>query len=139
MLKSAFVYGTLMVGFRNYMKLLDEKLIEIEPATTKGTLFHLPKYDCPGLLDGDETVHGEFLSYDDDENDSIENAIDALETAYSTDGLLSYEKVEQDIVVNGRNVTTELYKMIDNEQIEKVHVENGDWRVFIFESEEEKS
>ncbi len=56
-----FVYGTLMVGERNYIDILHENLIEHEEASVKGELYYYRKEDYPALADGTHTVKGQLF------------------------------------------------------------------------------
>lgn len=58
-----FVYGTLKRGERNHPLVADAS--RIIPATTRGTLYDLPVgYPCM-TVEGDDTVHGEFMTFKD--------------------------------------------------------------------------
>lgn len=57
-----FVYGTLMVGERNYIKALHENLECYEEASMKGELYYYHKEDYPALVEGVHWVKGQLFS-----------------------------------------------------------------------------
>ena len=56
-----FVYGTLMVGERNYIDSLHKNLISHEEASVKGELYYYRKEDYPALAEGTHTVKGQLF------------------------------------------------------------------------------
>ena len=56
-----FVYGTLMLGERNYIEILHENLEHHESASVKGELYYYRKEDYPALADGIHTVQGQLF------------------------------------------------------------------------------
>ena len=56
-----FVYGTLMVGERNYIGILHDNLVKHEAASVKGELYYYRKEDYPALADGTHTVKGQLF------------------------------------------------------------------------------
>ena len=56
-----FVYGTLMVGERNYIGILHDNLVKHEKASVKGELYYYRKEDYPALADGTHTVTGQLF------------------------------------------------------------------------------
>mgnify|MGYP004527628789 FL=1 len=56
-----FVYGTLMLGERNYIDILHENLEHHEAASVKGELYYYRKEDYPALADGIHTVKGQLF------------------------------------------------------------------------------
>ena len=56
-----FVYGTLMVGERNYIGILLDNLVKHEKASVKGELYYYRKEDYPALADGTHTVAGQLF------------------------------------------------------------------------------
>ncbi len=130
MLKSMFTYGTLMCGNRNYMKYLYKKVVSIEPAYIKGKLFHLHDYNCPGLIEGNEDVYGEYITYIDNENDDVEKAVDNLENVFHPKEPLHYTKEKKVIKVNNKDINTYCYICQNIESHNKQHVLSGSWREF---------
>lgn len=56
-----FVYGTLMVGERNYIDILHENLVKHEKASVTGELYYYRKEDYPALADGIHAVNGQLF------------------------------------------------------------------------------
>lgn len=129
-----FVYGTLMENFRNYNKFLKPFVYHIQKASTKGTLYHLKNKDCPALVEGEETVFGEVISFVDDKNHSVLKKLDNLEEYFEDSTELMYER--KLVEVKCENDGTErvyVYmfintKLLTDENSEKVL--GGDWRAY---------
>lgn len=113
--KQMFTYGTLMSNERNHHYFKDA-ILKIEPAIIQGKLIHLSKYNCPTLESGLETVVGELITYEDN-NDEIEKRIVALEQDF--DGLYYHQK-SMSITVNNKqfNQLVFIYQVNNNDQIE---------------------
>lgn len=56
-----FVYGTLMVGERNYIDVLHDNLTHVENAKVKGTLYYYKKEDYPALMPGEHWIEGQLF------------------------------------------------------------------------------
>lgn len=56
-----FVYGTLMVGERNYIDVLHDNLTHYENAKVKGTLYYYQKEDYPALTEGNHWIEGQIF------------------------------------------------------------------------------
>ncbi len=128
MLKSFFAYGTLMCGNRNYMKYLYKKVVKIEPAYIDGKLFHLNEFGCPGLVEGNEKIYGEYITYIDNEDDDIEKALDLLENIGNEDASLYYSKEVKTIDVNNEKIDATCYICQNIDTHNKFHVISGSWR-----------
>ena len=56
-----FVYGTLMVGERNYIDVLHKNLTHYEDAKVKGKLYYYKKEDYPALIKGENWIEGQLF------------------------------------------------------------------------------
>jgi gamma-glutamylcyclotransferase (GGCT)/AIG2-like uncharacterized protein YtfP len=56
-----WVYGSLLSGFFNHVKVLEGRVISLYPARIKGRLFHQLHKGYPALLNGSDSVNGELL------------------------------------------------------------------------------
>ena len=56
-----FVYGTLMVGERNYIDVLHKNLTHYEDAKVKGKLYYYKKEDYPALMKGEHWIDGQLF------------------------------------------------------------------------------
>lgn len=56
-----FVYGTLMVGERNYIDVLHDNLMHYQNAKAKGTLYYYKKEDYPALMRGNHWIEGQLF------------------------------------------------------------------------------
>lgn len=78
MIGKIFVYGSLMKDFFNYKKFLEGKVIKVEMAYVKGSLYHLKNKGYPGFIEeGNDYVYGEIITYKTD--DDLVKALDLLE------------------------------------------------------------
>lgn len=132
-----FVYGTLMMGFRNFDRYLRGKVIEIQPACIRGELYHLGLHDCPAIVDGNDLVYGEVVSFEDDDTCTVLNAIDHFEKYFfgSTDVIYKRTPV-QVCYANGNKEWLSYYKLADLKVLETekaTYIPFGDWRVFLQE------
>jgi len=89
---SLFVYGTLLSGFSNYNKYLEGWVVSVEKAYVRGELYHLYEHGCPALLAGSGIVHGEFIRFNDDDEDSRLASIDAMEKFFDSNACIMYER-----------------------------------------------
>jgi gamma-glutamylcyclotransferase (GGCT)/AIG2-like uncharacterized protein YtfP len=72
-----FFYGTLMRDQSRH-HLIPRPPLWIHPAQTRGRLLHIRgKY--PGLVEGEGTVFGELLAFQDEEESALLQALDAYE------------------------------------------------------------
>jgi gamma-glutamylcyclotransferase (GGCT)/AIG2-like uncharacterized protein YtfP len=74
-----FVYGLLKSSYPFYELNLKSKVIKKLKATTKGDLYFLPNHGCPALCEGNGTVEGEVLFF---ENSEILKITDEFEEYY---------------------------------------------------------
>lgn len=74
-----FVYGLLKSGSVFYETNLKSKVIEKHNAYTKAELFYLPNFSCPAICNGENTVKGELLIFNDPD---ILKIIDEFEEYY---------------------------------------------------------
>ena len=143
-----FVYGTLKRGERNHERFC-RNVSRIEPATTRGRLYHLP-FEFPGLVvdreevrgigtrdyssdvlkqqslpdakttSPDGLVYGELISFPDPERLM---ALDALEDyAPGEDGL--YERILLPVEVSGQRVLAWAYSL---RRAAGVYLPDGHW------------
>lgn len=93
-MEKIFVYGSLRTAFWNHDKVLKNRVRNIEKATIKGELFHLPE-GYPAVIDGEEVIHGELLTIT---QDKIIKSIDFLEGYFGEgkDNLYIRKKVKVD-------------------------------------------
>lgn len=130
-----FVYGTLMENFGNYNKFLSDYVVNIQRAYTKGILYHLKNKECPALIEGDETIFGEVITFVDNEKHSVLKSIDNLEEYFEGNPEVMYER--RHIKVYYENESSEqIYayifinpKALTSENCEKVY--SGDWRAYV--------
>lgn len=131
-----FVYGTLMTGYRNFEKYLDGHMISSKRAYILGSkMYHLVEKDCPAIVEGHSRVYGQVLEIDDDENNSILNAVDALEKHFSGSSEIMYERIEKNVYYEEGGFEELGVYMFVNEGYLKSHevieVEGGDWDAFV--------
>ncbi len=131
-----FVYGTLMVGFRNYDKYLKNKVISSQIAFVKGSLFHLANKDYPAFIDeGDDKIYGEILEIPKDY--SLMDEIDNLEGCKDTD-CKNHEYCKKQITVfkeNGEifaDLPVYVYNIKSKMNVddERLIVNSGDWKKY---------
>lgn len=103
--KNIFVYGTLKQGQRNHYH-FEDKVIKIIPGTINACLYHLNDYDCPTIKLEDGVIEGEIIYYDDDDSNSIEQAVDELEQ--STPGLY-YDRIPVEVKSTNAITMSEVY------------------------------
>ncbi len=137
MLKSMFVYGTLMIGYRTYMRSLHQHIVKMESCTTKGELYQIVEHNCPGLISGNDIIRGEYITYVDDENDTVEKMLDEIEKKFEDDeNLITLEYIKKNIVVSFRDketvTTAYICKDIENHRTE--YISSGDWRLYLFDN-----
>ncbi len=60
-----FVYGSLKPGYWNYQRYCAKKIVEEQPALTRGELYHLKLVGYPAMTEGDRLVQGFVLSFTD--------------------------------------------------------------------------
>lgn len=58
-----FVYGTLMIGERNYIDILHQNVSRYESATVKGDLYYYRKEDYPALVKGPMRYRGNYFMF----------------------------------------------------------------------------
>lgn len=135
-LKPIFVYGTLMVGCRNYNRSLFRYSEKVEPATTCGMLFHLDEKNYPAMiLEGEDMVHGEVHWVRDfeqciDELDAIENFEDDRNASY-----IEYNREEITVKLNGRTLVMPSYIYnrtgVYNYGDKLIAIADGNWKKFL--------
>ena len=130
-----FVYGSLMVGFGNFHKYLEGKIIDRKPARTKGKLYHLNNKGYPAMVFGNDYVYGEIITIYDFENVIIE--LDKLEKFYGKDNITnSYNKIPKEIEVYEESSVEiiDVYMYNENNPScineEMTYIPEGDWRKY---------
>lgn len=130
-----FVYGTLMKGYRNYNKYLDGHVISVKEAYIEGKLYHLDNENCPALVEGNSKIYGQILEVVDDENKSIQNAVDDLENYFAGNNELMYDrKLKIVYYEDGDSEEIGVYIFVNENYLKqnpKTLVDGGDWRAYI--------
>ena len=135
-LKPIFVYGTLMVGCRNYNRSLYRYSELVEEATTCGMLFHLDEKNYPAMiLEGEDLVLGEVHWVSDyerciDELDAIENYEDDRNPQYN-----EYNRTDITVSIGGEEMTMPSYiynrKGVYNYGDKLIAIADGNWKKFL--------
>lgn len=120
--KNIFVYGTLKSGERNHYHFKD-CVSNIVEGTIEAALYHLEDYDCPSIRLESGTIEGQIIYYTDDEENSIELAVDDLEQ--STPGLY-YDRVPVTVQTLNGAVESEVYVVRDFENLKSTKL-NKAW------------
>lgn len=132
-----FVYGTLMKNFRNYYKYLDGNVISFKIATTNGEMYHLNKKDCPAMVYGNNTIHGEVMTFRDDEELTLLRQMDSMEEYFEGSSKLMYKREEITICYDDKREDRAFaYIFINKELLNKddsEYIEHGDWAKYIEE------
>lgn len=133
-----FVYGTLMMGFRNFDRYLKGRVIGIRPACIRGKLYHLHVHDCPAIISGDDLIHGEVIEFEDDVKGSVLQSIDHFEKYFFGSPNVIYERTPTLVIYpEGHSELLSYYRLADLSILESekaTYIPYGDWRVFLKES-----
>ena len=78
-----FVYGTLMIGERNYIDILHQNVSRYESATVKGDLYYYRKEDYPALVKGAHEVQRQLFYVQNLE--TVLPSLDVIEGYYAED------------------------------------------------------
>jgi gamma-glutamylcyclotransferase (GGCT)/AIG2-like uncharacterized protein YtfP len=125
-LDKVFVYGTLMEGYGNH-RVVQEYVADIVSATTTGELYQLTGY--PGMLEGNDTVHGELITLKPDTEGEAISAMDRLE------GHPNFYKRTIQTVCTGEGTEHKAYVYIYQNGIHPDHyIPGGDWGVDVEEN-----
>lgn len=62
---TVFVYGTLKPGEANFLPYCEGKVIAMQPALIRGTLYDFPKFGYPALTVGEGWVQGYWMEFED--------------------------------------------------------------------------
>lgn len=132
-----FVYGSLMEGFFNYKKIFDSKVLKIEMAYVKGSLYHLKNKGYPGFIEeGEDYVYGEIISYKSDED--MVKILDLLE-GYSGvfDDENPYNRCKKQVF----NMEETIFEVLDvyvynpkascNLKDNRFYLNEGSWRCYM--------
>lgn len=137
--KNVFVYGSLMNNFFNYERYLRDIILDTKKARVTGKLYHLTKRGYPALIDGEDSVYGELISFENfKENlqrlDEMEGYIKGREASNE------YNRVLMNVeIFEGESVKIQkayVYKYNNkNSKIDEndIYVNHGDWRKFMIE------
>ncbi|HBF77810.1 MAG TPA: gamma-glutamylcyclotransferase [Clostridiaceae bacterium] len=132
-----FVYGTLMEGFRNYNKYLKGHVLGHEKSYVYGKLYHLKNKNCPALVDGNDIVYGEIMTFTDDENGSILKTMDSMEEYFEDQDEVMYLRNNIKVYhMNGKSEMLPAYIFINTKMLnerESEYIKLGDWRKYISE------
>ncbi len=127
LVKQFFTYGTLMEGERNFDKYLKEHVIDVKEAYIHGELYYLPEYDCPAIIEGDERVNGQLITFYNVDNTIAK--IDELENDFGHDSKLTYDRVEVIADSFGQKIKTTAYVCKSLENIEHIKCDSKDFRL----------
>lgn len=121
-----FVYGTLLSGFGNHKRLLEDKSTYLGTAKIRGKMFSMGGF--PGVAEGEECINGEVYEV----NDEVLKSLDILEghpNVYKRTvvELIPDEEGEWD----GYKVETYICQHIPKGAPEIPH---GSWRKYVEES-----
>lgn len=126
-----FVYGTLMTGMENH-HIVVPFIADVQPAITKGLLYHLPMVGYPAMIDGSGTVKGELLVLS---NATVAlSKLDELEDYFGPDSTNNlYIRAIRDIEYSGRKVAAYTYIWTDVSKVDElgIFVADGNWRKFL--------
>ncbi|MDP6353896.1 MAG: gamma-glutamylcyclotransferase family protein [Planctomycetota bacterium] len=121
-----FVYGTLMSGERRFPQLpVPPKTIH--RARTSGRLIHITPGDYPGLLEGEGTVHGELMEFDDAAETDILHTLDKIEGYYGP-GQKNYYDRKSILVTREDDEVFEAWTYIYTGGGTWPEIKDGDWR-----------
>lgn len=129
-----FVYGTLKPGGYYYNRICLRRVPRETPATARGLLFDLPAFGYPAATEGDGTIHGYLLEFNED---ALMADIDRLEGYSPKADPAECEYLRKAVTVGLRAgnhddpvaAPAEMYFM-NRERIAAlggVRVESGDW------------
>lgn len=130
-----FVYGTLMENFRNYNKYHKGKVTSIETAYIYGKLYHLNVHNCPAIIDGRDKVYGEVITFTDDNEKTVLNAVDNFEKNFFDRDEIIYERKPADVYyLDDRRESLSFYKLINMNVLERENAEyiaSGSWKKYL--------
>lgn len=132
-----FVYGSLMKDFFNYKKFLDGKVIKVEMAYVKGSLYHLQNKGYPGFIEeGNDYVYGEIITYK--AGDDLVKGLDLLED-YS--GVFHIENAYNRCKTKVFNMEEAIFEELDvyvynpkascNLKDNRLYLNEGSWRRYM--------
>lgn len=109
-----FVYGTLMVGERNYIDVIHNNLTHVENAKVKGTLYYYKKEDYPALMPGDSWIEGQLFYVN--ELKDVLKPLDEIEGYISKNNPNNmYDREIVDVVTEeGKLLKAYVYRMSSN-------------------------
>jgi gamma-glutamylcyclotransferase (GGCT)/AIG2-like uncharacterized protein YtfP len=133
MIDKFFVYGTLLKGYINYERYLHGKIIKIQPARTKGELYHLIEFGYPAMVEGNDYVYGELIEFEDYTN-TVRN-IDKMEHYYDEENPnneYNRMEIEVELLEDGSKelAYAYIYNLKSAEQLkrEDIYIKNGNWK-----------
>lgn len=130
-----FVYGTLMTGYANHRAIFESLPLNIERASVRGSLYHLPE-GYPALLPGKEQVYGELITprCSAAEYAQLVNRMDELEGfggVGEPDNLYNREALLVETAQGSLRAYGYLYVDTEYAQERGTHIPHGDWRRYI--------
>jgi gamma-glutamylcyclotransferase (GGCT)/AIG2-like uncharacterized protein YtfP len=131
-LKRAFVYGTLLHGLRNYVKCLADRVVKVEKAYVYGKIYHMRRYNCPALVDGDQKVWGEVLTFD-DTGGATTRRMDELEEFTGDVNTSLYIRIPRIVYFPDHKELLEVYFFARLEELDRgqiILLKHGDWRLY---------
>lgn len=125
-----------MKDFFNYNKYLDSKVLTIDKARTKGTLFHLENKGYPAMVEGEDWVYGELMTLKNYEDTMI--ALDEMEHFYGENNAKNeYNRVIKEVELLGTGKRIKAYTYVYNEESladlnkNQILIPHGSWRDFM--------
>lgn len=117
-----FVYGTLLSGFGNHKRLLENKSTYLGTAEIKGKMFSMGGF--PGVTEGEDDIHGEVYEV----NDEVLKSLDRLEGHPNF-----YKRTQVELTSDWEGYEVEVYIC---QHIPKgaPYISHGSWRKYVEES-----
>ena len=130
-----FVYGTLMKDFRNYDKYLKGHILSTKQAYTHGELYHLKHKNCPALVQGNDIVYGEAITFYNHDNLTLLQELDKMEEYFEGSPKVMYERRNIKIYYSdNKEEIAFAYIFIDKTILNEnnsEYIQSGDWKNYI--------
>lgn len=129
-----FVYGTLMIGERNYIDVLHNNLTHHENAKVRGTLYYYREGDYPALMEGNQWVRGQLFYVD--QLSEVLLALDKIEGFIESNhpDNMYERKIIEVVTDSGEVLQAYSYLINPNLFIKKCHefslIESHSWKEF---------
>lgn len=132
-----WVYGSLLCGFFNHVKVLQGRVLSCTPARLKGRLFHQLHKGYPALLAGSDWVYGELLTIKDFA--LMLPLLDGLEGYGKGGSDNEYERRQSEVFFQegGSWVATTAYvywyarRDLGSKENPVLYLQGGDWKGFM--------